>query len=580
MSSKADEKPSDVKLSEDDARALPRSSGQPSRADTASEALISHLVDSLGYLRNQKAQFAEHRSTGMHTRGISSSVMSSSYACSDPRLQAFDRPPSSPCEVGDESHYEISPVETLSREHSNDSLAATIQQLSLSSTAAARSDRQHLWPNHNNDAPVSTGIPLSISAAIDKASMNTLGPSVGSSSSAMNGCPQLASSSSRKPEPGIFWQDGVLRPQNGIPGDCIQAYPAHGGYLGTLDMGSDAPSKRECASGIAVVAQQPPIQNQFVFDSINTAIPRAGAMSNATEQLNGSNANSSQQYYSGNTLNANALQSQYMQHMNAAAQLASVCGVWPPSVQALALAQLQYSLSQQQQRQNQLNSHTDECLVGIHGRYQPYCRQIITEDMNATALQLLHKVKTLQMSDPPTLSKMVGKRYFCSLKEVAKVVSSSKLILIAPDIRPSMTAHIKPVRLLELVLSAAESTGVPYVFVLSRRGIGQVFGREKSMSIVAVMNLEGVEAEYISLLDGAAKGQEAYQAAKVSPSALGSSSLPFNSGSSQSYRNPPNFDFGKPLGSQTHPHTHAAAIGLGLYGGMLPSTGSVAAKKP
>ena len=152
----------------------------------------------------------------------------------------------------------------------------------------------------------------------------------------------------------------------------------------------------------------------------------------------------------------------------------------------------------------------DECLVGLDGAYQSYCRQVISDDVNTAALRMLSHVKTAQLSDPPAVTCLIGKRYFCSLKEVSKVVSASKILLIAPDVRPSATAHIKPVRLLQMVMQAADAAGVPYVFCLSRRGIGQVFGRDKSMSIVAIMHVDGVENEYITLLEQGAQGRELY----------------------------------------------------------------------
>lgn len=153
----------------------------------------------------------------------------------------------------------------------------------------------------------------------------------------------------------------------------------------------------------------------------------------------------------------------------------------------------------------------EECLVGMEGAYQSYCRQIITEELNQSAFRMLSQLKTMQVSDPPAVSRLIGKRYFCSLKEVSKVVSSARLLLVAPDVRPSPTAHIKPVRLLQMVLASADASGVPYVFCLSRRGIGQVFGRDKSMSIVAVMHLDGVEQEYMALLNNAAQGRTLYE---------------------------------------------------------------------
>jgi ribosomal protein L7Ae-like RNA K-turn-binding protein len=156
---------------------------------------------------------------------------------------------------------------------------------------------------------------------------------------------------------------------------------------------------------------------------------------------------------------------------------------------------------------NDLTGMVEECLVGIEGEYQPYCQQIISLELNAAAQRVLHALKTLQNFDGPSGSK---KRYFCSLKEVSKVAKHCKLLIIAPDVKPSPTAHIKPVKLLQSVINSAESAGVPYIFALSRRGIGQVFGRDKSMSIVAVMNLDQIEVDCAIMAEEARRGRRSF----------------------------------------------------------------------
>jgi hypothetical protein len=57
---------------------------------------------------------------------------------------------------------------------------------------------------------------------------------------------------------------------------------------------------------------------------------------------------------------------------------------------------------------------------------------------------------------------------------VSKVVHRARALIVAPDVKPSSTAHIKPVRMLQAVLRCAALNSVPVVFALSRRGIGQV----------------------------------------------------------------------------------------------------------
>ncbi|EFN56731.1 hypothetical protein CHLNCDRAFT_51502 [Chlorella variabilis] len=151
-----------------------------------------------------------------------------------------------------------------------------------------------------------------------------------------------------------------------------------------------------------------------------------------------------------------------------------------------------------------------ELLVGPQGRYQPYCQQVISARLNHAATSALSIIRLLQSRDTPAIAAQIGKRYYCSLKEVAKVVGGARCLLVAPDVQISSTANINPVRALQRILLDAQAAGVPVIFALSRRGIGQVFGRDKSMSIVAIMRLEGLEGEYGVMVEEAIQGRQLY----------------------------------------------------------------------
>lgn len=66
------------------------------------------------------------------------------------------------------------------------------------------------------------------------------------------------------------------------------------------------------------------------------------------------------------------------------------------------------------------------------------------------------------------------------------------------------------------ILHRARQAGVPVVFALSRRGIGQVFGRDKSMSIVALMSSQGLDPHWAHVMQEAYKVRAA-AAATVPP---------------------------------------------------------------
>jgi len=159
----------------------------------------------------------------------------------------------------------------------------------------------------------------------------------------------------------------------------------------------------------------------------------------------------------------------------------------------------------------------EECLIGLEGQYQPYCNQVITPRLNEAATVALTRLKNMQIAMDATPGQGKGslvKKYYCSLKEVSKVAKTCKLLVIAPDVKPSPTAHIKPVRMLLSVIEDAACAGVPYIFALSRKGIGQIFGKDKNMSIMALMSLDQIEEECAIMIKEATIGRTMYQSCR------------------------------------------------------------------
>lgn len=159
----------------------------------------------------------------------------------------------------------------------------------------------------------------------------------------------------------------------------------------------------------------------------------------------------------------------------------------------------------------------EECLVGLEGEYQSYCNQIITPRLNEATIVALTRLKNMQIAMDASSGQSKGslvKKYYCSLKEVSKVARTCKLLIIAPDVKPSPTAHIKPVRMLLSVIEDAAHAGVPYIFALSRKGIGQIFGKDKNMSIMALMSLDQIEEECAIMIKEATYGRTMYQSCR------------------------------------------------------------------
>ena len=108
-------------------------------------------------------------------------------------------------------------------------------------------------------------------------------------------------------------------------------------------------------------------------------------------------------------------------------------------------------------------------------------------------------------SDRPPVGRETFKPHPTAPSQVARVARSARCLVLAPDVRRSPAAHADPVELVTRVLADAHAAGVPVVFALSRRGMGQVFGCAKSMSIVALMPVGECLPELEAMLAEAAK---------------------------------------------------------------------------
>ena len=123
-----------------------------------------------------------------------------------------------------------------------------------------------------------------------------------------------------------------------------------------------------------------------------------------------------------------------------------------------------------------------------------YVDQYITSELDFIAFNALHKLRCFGGRSE--------KRVYCSMKECVQdhVLSETKLLLVAPDIMHSNSCATCPMKLLGKLLAASMQHDVPFVFCLSRRGLGDVFGRCKRISTVAIVDVRGCEREIAELM--------------------------------------------------------------------------------
>lgn len=150
--------------------------------------------------------------------------------------------------------------------------------------------------------------------------------------------------------------------------------------------------------------------------------------------------------------------------------------------------------------------------TGENADVETYVTHAISDELNEKASCLLSKLiewqaRTKEM-DPMNAKRK--KRLLCGLREAAKAIKLGRAcgLIVAPNIQPLNSSdpdiddHCK--RLYEYpvdgILRDCQEHGVPVVFALSRRKMGRLLGQKKSVSIFALLNIQGAENEFKDLL--------------------------------------------------------------------------------
>lgn len=171
--------------------------------------------------------------------------------------------------------------------------------------------------------------------------------------------------------------------------------------------------------------------------------------------------------------------------------------------------------------------------VGEAADVGPYVTHVITEDLNAKVIALLSKLiswqaRTKEM-DPMNAKRK--KRLLSGMREAGKAVRLGKVrgLVVAPNVQPLSCAGQAdshkdgdedvaegvcedgdPVVVekgaskatapsgypTDGILEAARAHGVPVVFALTRRKMGKLLGQKKTVSVFALLNVQGAEREF------------------------------------------------------------------------------------
>ncbi|DBA81301.1 TPA: Selenocysteine insertion sequence-binding protein 2 [Trebouxia sp. C0005] len=156
---------------------------------------------------------------------------------------------------------------------------------------------------------------------------------------------------------------------------------------------------------------------------------------------------------------------------------------------------------------------TGTTYVGIKAQCRTYCKQVISAELNRVVVELLQQLLFWQerqkAQDPLKATKK--KRLVSGLREVAKAVKlhKAKTVVVAPNIE-QIESEGGLDDLLGSILKQAEDFGLPVVFALSRKKMGQVFGCRKKMSAIAILDYGGANELFHQMSALAKKGRVDY----------------------------------------------------------------------
>ncbi|KAK9834166.1 hypothetical protein WJX81_004768 [Elliptochloris bilobata] len=147
------------------------------------------------------------------------------------------------------------------------------------------------------------------------------------------------------------------------------------------------------------------------------------------------------------------------------------------------------------------------------------CNQVVTEELNATTAELLQLLVSWQqsaMAADPLGEASAHRRVVFGMREVFKAVRARKAhsVILAPDIKQYEDVGDFDGVLVKLLRRAALG-GIPIVYALSRKHIGQALGSQRKMCGTAILSCEGAEALHARMESLAAEGRAAWSAASA-----------------------------------------------------------------
>jgi len=140
-----------------------------------------------------------------------------------------------------------------------------------------------------------------------------------------------------------------------------------------------------------------------------------------------------------------------------------------------------------------------------HAIVREFVDMPLTPALEAAVTELLFALRRLKVQELGIGG--TGKRFAVGFREVSRLISQPgavKALIVAPDVE--VTSGVLEDKIATLA-QTCKSAGVPVVYALSRRQLGQAIQKNVAISVLAVQDVRGALQQFAAMLDEAARAR-------------------------------------------------------------------------
>jgi len=160
------------------------------------------------------------------------------------------------------------------------------------------------------------------------------------------------------------------------------------------------------------------------------------------------------------------------------------------------------------------NQHIEETQVVK----REYVTMELTESLESSVTALLYKLRNLKVAE--LTMGQESRRYAVGLREVGRLLRGDEAaaLIVAPDVERNSGGMIE--QKLAGLVESCNNNGIPVVYALSRRQLGQAVCKNVAISVMLVQSTRGAEEEFAAMLSEATEAQKLWDQKKRAPPGL------------------------------------------------------------